>query len=371
MYATAPAARPFAVAVSTLAALCRVPLLADPLSQVRSGFDADGVVSAYDNFLRIGDLAASLEPDFVLRFGAQPTSKPLQSYLQRHAGARQVLVSPDGTWRDPDLTASAIVQAEPASFCEALLQTLDPASRQTWATETWYCAWRDLDGTTRTAIETVLDSEACTTEPSVFADLANVLPAESILFAGNSMPVRDLDSFFPASDRRVRILGNRGTSGIDGVVSTALGVAAEAADSPPPGRGEGVATVLVIGDLSFYHDMNGLLAARRFGLKATIVLVNNDGGGIFSFLPQNDDPEHFEALFGTPHGLDFAPVAELYGLGWTRVTTREEYHRALEASFQAPGVQVIEVKTDRAENLKLHQRIWREVAEALTPPARP
>jgi 2-succinyl-5-enolpyruvyl-6-hydroxy-3-cyclohexene-1-carboxylate synthase len=150
---------------------------------------------------------------------------------------------------------------------------------------------------------------------------------------------------------------NRGASGIDGVISTALGTAAVSAGP----------TVLVIGDLSFYHDMNGLLAAKRFGLKATIVLINNDGGGIFSFLPQNEDQEHFEQLFGTPHGLDFAPVAQLYGLGWTRVSTREEYRNALKASFDSDGVDVIEVKTDRVENLKLHQRIWDEVAKAVSP----
>ena len=146
-------------------------------------------------------------------------------------------------------------------------------------------------------------------------------------------------------------------SGIDGVVSTALGVAAK----------QGGWLLLVVGDLSFYHDMNGLLAARSFGLRATIVLVNNDGGGIFSFLPQNDDEEHFEALFGTPHGLDFAPVATLYGLGWQRVETRAAYAAALREAAVAPGVNVIEVRTDRAANLALHQRIWRAVADAVAP----
>src|SRR5690606_307104 len=120
----------------------------------------------------------------------------------------------------------------------------------------------------------------------------------------------------------------------------------------------GAPTALVIGDLSFYHDMNGLLAAQRHGLSATIVLVNNDGGGIFSFLPQHEQPEDFELLFGTPHGLDFSHVAPLYGVGFQRVATREEYRSALSQSFASTGVQVIEVRTDREENLKLHQRIW-------------
>jgi 2-succinyl-5-enolpyruvyl-6-hydroxy-3-cyclohexene-1-carboxylate synthase len=151
------------------------------------------------------------------------------------------------------------------------------------------------------------------------------------------------------------VLSNRGASGIDGVISTALGASA-VGDGP---------TVLVIGDLSFYHDMNGLLAAQRVGRRATLVRSKNDGGGIFSFLPQHEQPEDFETLFGTPHGLDFSHVAGLYGVGFQSVTTREEYKAALKASFNADGVQVIEIKTDREENLRLHQRIWDEVAEAV------
>jgi 2-succinyl-5-enolpyruvyl-6-hydroxy-3-cyclohexene-1-carboxylate synthase len=173
------------------------------------------------------------------------------------------------------------------------------------------------------------------------------------------MPVRDLDTFWPVNNPGVFVHANRGASGIDGVVSTAMGIAAQEATNSP--------TVLVIGDLSFYHDMNGLLAAQRFGLNATIVLINNDGGGIFSFLPQHEDAEHFETLFGTPHGLDFSHVAGLYGVGFQRVTTREEYRNALKASFDAAGVQIIEIKTDREENLRLHQRLWDEVAKAVAP----
>ena len=188
-------------------------------------------------------------------------------------------------------------------------------------------------------------------------ELADLLPSGSHVFAGNSMPVRDIDEFFTAPERQIKLLGSRGASGIDGVVSTALGVSA---------RAEGP-TVLVIGDISFYHDMNGLLAARRHGLNATIVLVNNDGGGIFSFLPQHDQSEDFEALFGTPHGLDFSHVGPLYGVDFQRVETRQQYRDALRASFEAPGVQVIEVRTDREANLKLHQRIADAVAQAVSP----
>ena len=123
--------------------------------------------------------------------------------------------------------------------------------------------------------------------------------------------------------------------------------------------------VLVVGDLSFYHDLNGLLAAQRYGLDATIVLLNNDGGGIFSFLPQATYADHFEELFGTPTGLDFRPAVEMYGCGFERVETWPDFRAAVATSLASPGVQVIELRTDRARNVELHRRAWAAVAEAV------
>ena len=332
------------------------PVLADPLSQER--FDSPKwpeIITTYDAFLRSPTLVEAMRPSLILRFGDPPTSKPLATYLAHHKDTPQIVVTQPGTWPDPDLTASQIVYAESWEFCDSLLSALgeEPASLLSG----WLTDWQRINSAAGAAMHSVIEESSRVTEPSVITDLAEILPELGSVVAGNSMPVRDIDSFFPASERGHRVFGNRGASGIDGVVSTAMGVAARAY-----GR-----VVLVIGDLSFYHDMNGLLAAQRFGLSATIVLINNDGGGIFSFLPQHEDAEHFETLFGTPHGLDFSHVAGLYGVGFQRVTTREEYRKALKASFDAPGVQVIEIKTDREENLRLHQRIWDEVAKAVEP----
>jgi 2-succinyl-5-enolpyruvyl-6-hydroxy-3-cyclohexene-1-carboxylate synthase len=200
-----------------------------------------------------------------------------------------------------------------------------------------------------------LDNNDTPSEPAVFVDVADVLPDGATLYAGNSMPVRDLDTFFPSGRRTVHFLANRGANGIDGVVSSALG-ASVASDGP---------LVLVIGDLSLYHDMNGLLAAKRHDLSATIVLINNDGGGIFSFLPQAEHPEPFEELFGTPHGLDFRAACELYGLGYERAETRRAFREAVARSISSPGVQVIEVRTEREANVALHRAIWRDVSAAM------
>jgi 2-succinyl-5-enolpyruvyl-6-hydroxy-3-cyclohexene-1-carboxylate synthase len=175
------------------------------------------------------------------------------------------------------------------------------------------------------------------------------------------MPVRALYTFFPATDHTVRFLANRGANGIDGVVSSALGVSAALRGLAEPAA----PLVLVIGDLSFYHDLNGLLAVRRYGLDATIVLLNNDGGGIFSFLPQAAYADHFEELFGTPTGLDFRPAVEMYGCGFERVASWPDFRAAVSRSLTSPGVQVIELPTDRARNVELHRRVWAAVAEAV------
>jgi 2-succinyl-5-enolpyruvyl-6-hydroxy-3-cyclohexene-1-carboxylate synthase len=151
-------------------------------------------------------------------------------------------------------------------------------------------------------------------------------------------------------------MGNRGTNGIDGVISSALGVSAVAEHKP---------TVLVLGDLSFFHDLNGLLAARLYNLNLTIILINNDGGGIFSFLPQAAYPEHFEQLFGTPTGLDFRYVVEMYGGRFQRVNNWESFHKAVNQGLQSRGLDVIEILTERTSNVKMHRQLWEKVQKAI------
>jgi 2-succinyl-5-enolpyruvyl-6-hydroxy-3-cyclohexene-1-carboxylate synthase len=201
-------------------------------------------------------------------------------------------------------------------------------------------------------------------EGAVIPVLAEALPDGSVLWAGSSMPVRDLDAWFPATDKRITIRSNRGANGIDGVVSTALGAAA-VSDGP---------VALVVGDVSFLHDLNALLAAKLHGLSATIVLLNNDGGGIFSFLPQAQPgepiegsglPEHYEELFGTPHGVDVAPIVTALGGEHHLVEGAVDLAAALADSVARPGVQVLELRTDRARNLLLHRGLAKQVGYAV------
>ncbi len=348
----------FPEAVARLANELNVPILADPLSQVRCGpHYGPLIIDAYDAFLRDEDVSRSLAPQLLLRFGAAPTSKPLLLYLQRHAASRQVMIDSGDGWRDPALTADQQIRSDPRLFCEALREALQSSegTRPEREAADWTSRFQGMNRNARVALVRRLEEEDRCSEPGVFGELAGLLPAGATLFSGNSMPVRDLDSFFGGSELPIRFLANRGASGIDGVVSSALG--ASAVSTEP--------LVLVIGDLSFYHDMNGLLAAKRHDLNATIILLNNDGGGIFSFLPQAEQSEHFEELFGTPHGLDFRHAAEMYGLAYRHVEGPEQFRAAVGDAMSASGVNLIEVRTGRQANALLHEELWSAASNAV------
>jgi 2-succinyl-5-enolpyruvyl-6-hydroxy-3-cyclohexene-1-carboxylate synthase len=348
----------FPAAVSTLSNAFNYPILADPLSQVRCGkHNLTNIVSTYDAFLRDPDIVARLEPQVILRFGAIPTSKPLTQYLTKYASARQILIDGGGGWRDPALIASEMNHADARVFCEDVAHEIENDGEH--RDHSWLAAWRDIELHTQAAIAEQLSTFGDSFEGSVFAELATILPDGATLFASSSMPVRDMDTFFPTNEKAIRFLANRGANGIDGVVSSALGVSAA-------GREVGSGPlVLVIGDIAFYHDMNGLLAGKLHGLSATIILVNNDGGGIFSFLPQADHPQHFEQLFGTPHGLDFRHVATLYGASYTLAGDWPAFRTAVLDGIVSEGLHIVEVQTNRDRNVQQHRAIWKAVSAAL------
>ncbi len=342
-----------AQAAARLAATLGWPLLADPLSQARRGPHVGALtIGAYDAFLRDERFAACHAPDLVLRLGAMPTAKPLLQYLTRHPAARQIVVDGAAGWREPTSLAAEHIFADEVDLCDRAAGQLRASDRPpgVWA-ERWISAERGA----QTAIAAHLAARHDISEPGVFAELARILPAGATLFVANSMPVRDLDTFLPPGPSPLRILGNRGANGIDGLTSTALGLAAGGL-SP---------LVFVTGDLSLYHDSNGLLAAKLHRLDATIVLINNDGGGIFSFLPQSSEQDVFETLFGTPHGLDFAPLAQLYGARHTRAEDWPAFRNAVGAGITGRGLHIVEVRTDRARNVADHRAIWPAVAATL------
>ena len=342
-------------AATALARSSGYPILADPLSGLRFGpHDHTPIIDAYDPFLRDPATVALLAPELVLRVGALPTSKPLQQLLATHPGTMHIAIDA-GSPRDPSHLATHYVQGDEAQTLLAIADALPPCSgsRKTG----WLDSWRTVDGVTREAIEQALADQDDLSEGGIAADLAALLPDNATLVAGNSMPIRDIDAFVRGDARPLRLLGNRGANGIDGMTSTALGAAAVA----------GGPVALLVGDLSFLHDLGGLIAARLFALSAVIVVVNNNGGGIFSFLPQASqiDTANFETLFGTPTGLDVAAAARLFAASHTRPLTRCALRRALTRALTEPGLSIVEVVTDRTRNVAQHREVWATVTEAL------
>ncbi|HWF53517.1 MAG TPA: 2-succinyl-5-enolpyruvyl-6-hydroxy-3-cyclohexene-1-carboxylic-acid synthase [Solirubrobacteraceae bacterium] len=328
-----------AARLAAFAVAAGYPLLADPLSGARRG---DGAIATYDLLLRSPALAAELAPEVVIRVGDLPTSKPLRQWL---AGldARQLLLDPERAWQDPASVVAETIGALP-----------EPPT----PTPAWLARWRAADAVVAATLGEALGGEL--SEPAVAARLGASLPAAATLFVAASMPVRDIEEFWPVRDDPPRVLSNRGANGIDGTVSSAFGVAA-VTDAP---------VVLLIGDVALAHDIGGLLAARRLGLSLTIVLLNNDGGGIFHFLPVAGEADAFEEHVATPHGLEFASAAALYGCGHTLVTDTAGFDAALARSLAGPGTTIIEVRTDRDANRALHARVADAAAAALRAHAR-
>jgi 2-succinyl-5-enolpyruvyl-6-hydroxy-3-cyclohexene-1-carboxylate synthase len=318
-------------ALAGLADALALPLLADPLSGARRG---PAAIAHYDALLRNPDWAHT--PDLVIRVGDLPTSKPLRQWLHGLDGALQIAFDAENAWQDPAGAVATIVSADPR-----VLAPEGPRKERGWLEE-----WRRADRAAARGIAEVLTSGL--SEPRVAAELGVRLPPDTVLVVASSMPVRDVETFFPARDAPPRVLSNRGANGIDGTLSTAFGVAAA-----------GNRTVLLTGDVAVAHDMGGLLAARRLELDLTIVLINNDGGGIFHFLPVGREGADFERHVATPHGLDFADAAKLYGLDHMLVDTPEAFRAAIEH----PGI--VEVRTDRAENVELHRRVWQAVLQSV------
>ena len=322
------------------------PLLADPLGGARRGGAA---IAHYDALLRCEGFAAQRRPDLVVRCGDLPTSKALRAWLHDLAeDVAQLSFDPHGAWQDPGASLHVVLEADAA-------RTLSSAATQTpTADPDWLGAWRAADERAAAAIDAGLAGEALS-EPLVARTLVADLPPGATLFVASSMPVRDIESFAPVRADAPRVLCNRGANGIDGTISSAFGAAAVATGP----------VVLLIGDVALAHDIGGLLAARRLGLALTIVLLDNDGGGIFEFLPIAGARDAFEEHVATPHGLDFAHAAALYGCGYADVADRAGLRRALDAALAGGATTIIRVAGGRSENVALHRALQAAVAAAL------
>jgi 2-succinyl-5-enolpyruvyl-6-hydroxy-3-cyclohexene-1-carboxylate synthase len=337
--------REFGRRLADTAAAARVPLLADPLSGARSGGAA---IAHWDLILRDPESGVVLAPEVVYRVGDLPTSKPLRSWLAGLDEARHIHFAADEHVSDPvSRDSTRVIRPLAASITDlgAYLHTDD---------SDWLDQWLRADSAVAHAIAGPL-SEAGLSEPGVATALGQFLPSAATLFVAASMPIRDVEEFFPALNQPPLVLANRGANGIDGTVSSAFGVAA-ASDGP---------VVLLTGDVTLAHDLGGLLAARRTGLNLTIVLVNNDGGGIFNFLAISRETDVFEPHVATPTGLDFSVAAQLFGCVHESVDDIDSFAGALMRALRADQTTIIEVTTDRVANRALHADVESAALSAL------
>jgi 2-succinyl-5-enolpyruvyl-6-hydroxy-3-cyclohexene-1-carboxylate synthase len=338
-------------ALASFAESAAIPLLAEPLSGARRG---QAAVAHYDALLREPAWAEAHKPDLVLRVGDLPTSKPLRQWLHALPDAIQIAFDPEHAWQDPAGFVSMIVGADPRLTLATVGERLPPRRDRVWLD-----GWLAADGAAARVIGAMLDPRVLS-EPLVAAELGARLPPNATLVVASSMPVRDVETFFPTREDAPRVLANRGANGIDGTVSTAFGAAAAAPHGP---------AVLLTGDVALAHDVGGLLAATRLGLKLTIVVIDNDGGGIFDFLPVSTQGEDYVQHVATPHGLDFEHAAALYGCGFERAADQAGFRAALGRALAADRTTIVSVRTDREANVRLHREISAAVAASVRSPA--
>ncbi len=321
------------------------PILAEPTSQLRCGpHDRSNVISTYDLLLRDEHFSNSVVPDLVLRFGEMPTSKPLRNWLAA-SGADQIVIDPLGGWNEPTNRAAAVLRADPTELAAGWATRLEKEERGAPQ------RWLEAESAARAAIESALVGDEIS-EPALHLALGRAHRDGDLVYTASSMPIRDQEAFLPPGETDALFLCNRGANGIDGLVSSGIG-AAHASGRP---------TTIVTGDLGLLHDIGGLAALRDVSTPVRIVVIDNDGGGIFGFLPQANvlGNEEFETLLGTPRGIEPAKAADLFGLRHARLEQLDQLPDAL-----AAGTGLIEVKTNRRANVERHHQLSGSISEAI------
>ncbi len=345
-------------AIARFAVARGVPTFADSLSGAR--FDPAGgaacpspLLGAYHHYLRCPAVIERYAPDLIIRVGRTPTSAALGSALADWSESIQVVIDDGAHRKDHQGLADHYLRASAGAMLDSLAGSADPYDVRPPVATSWTRVWTGLEAAAWAAID--MEPPRHDHEGEYAAALVRTLPPGATLFVSSSMPVRDVDAYARPAPSGLQVLGNRGASGIDGIISTVLGCAA---------GGAGPVAALV-GDIALYHDMNGLLAARDQELNVVFVVVDNDGGGIFHMLPIRDFEPVFTPYFATPHGLDFRHAARMYGLPFTDVTAPEELEDAVAAAVARPGTEMIRVRTDREANRLRHEEVRDRVARHL------
>lgn len=336
----------FPQAVQHLAAATGLPIFADAFSGVRfashqAGSKPDLILGGYETFLAAASSPALPPPDLILHFGAAPISQNLNAFISAPLGMRTIMVAEHTRWFDETHTVDDVLISDPAALCRQVAARLEAPS----VVSKWVAQLQTLEAQTW---ELIAAREAQTfSEGAVVAQVMRSTPAHVLVYVASSSAVRHVDQFARPRNQSLQVFSNRGLSGIDGTIASAIGAS----------EGCRQRVTLIIGDVAFLHDLNSLSGLLRGKAKLTVILLNNDGGGIFQRLPIRNFEPPFERLFITPHGLTFQPAASLFGLRYTLANSQQSVAAAYQQSLQSTESHLIEIPCDSAAQEKIRQVI--------------
>jgi 2-succinyl-5-enolpyruvyl-6-hydroxy-3-cyclohexene-1-carboxylate synthase len=340
--------------IKELSNLLKYPIFADGISQLRFNVNKKDnfLISNFNSIFASQKFASERNPEIILQFGRTPTSSKIETFLEETNAVRYTIDS-YGDKHDPSKNAKSTFAIKPISFCEILILQLKEENFKRQKTN-WLKDFIRAEEISEKIKSRIIDKAKFPSEPSIINEVIKLIPAGSNLLIGNSLPVRDLDNFISKSSKRIAIYFNRGASGIDGITSTALGIASR---KKP--------TILITGDLSFLHDINSLATAVKYSIPITIIVINNNGGGIFESLPIANRVKYFNKFFITPHNLDLGQIVKSFGINYQLVTTRRNLQQQLKNAMNKNLPSVIEIQTDAVKSVELRTKIISEVKKQL------
>lgn len=331
----------------------KYPIFADASSGLRFGkHSKKNIIENFTSLIQSKKFLDNYDPKLILQFGGSPTSNIVLRFF-KNSSAEKILINEFGDRNDPSLTAKTVLKINPSAFCQIVLDNLKNTKIN--RTNNWLKTFIELNKTAEEIKSKKMQEAEINFEGKIVYELFNLLPSKSNVMISNSLPIRDSDFFTSASQKRINIFCNRGASGIDGINSTALGIA-KVSNEP---------TVLLTGDLAFYHDLNGLHNALKFKIPLTVILINNNGGGIFESLPISRYDKICIQNFVTPLNLNFAKIVAAYGGEFTTINNFDEFKTKLNSSIKSKKLSVIEIKTDARESKLIREKIWKSIASTI------
>lgn len=343
----------FAGLVAKLSTALGFPIFADGSSGLRYGLHSkSNVIDNFSTLVRDKLFLEKYDPELIIQFGGAPVSNVVLEFF-KNSKAEKILINEYGDKNDPSLTAKKIIDCEPSSFCSDALTIISESNFK--KNKEWLSDLLHLNNEAEKIKRRVMRKSQVDFEGKIIFELLETIPTKSNMMISNSLPIRDIDFFSSSNQKEINVYCNRGASGIDGIISTALGIA-QTSKNP---------TILLTGDLAFYHDMNGLHNAIKFNIPLTIVLINNNGGGIFESLPISRFGKTFVENFITPLNLNFAKFVQAYGGYFVRAKNLKSFKTELNKAVSSKKLAVIEIKSNSKKSKTQREEIWKSSVEKI------